>query len=167
MVCAPSRRGGRQAACRKGVANQSGGLKRDVAEGGIRRSRLSGRRARGRLTMAPQSRCYSGMGPRRMPGARVVPSRRFEPLHVFSNGKLTASFGSAPRSGRGGRRFKSCHSDQHLAKIESVSATESATAWWDEWRTSPRCPSLHGMAQSPCAVTKLEKARHQEVGRKL
>jgi hypothetical protein len=36
-----------------------------------------------------------------------------------------------PRSGRGGRRFKSCHSDQHLAKIESVSATGSG----DEGRT--------------------------------
>jgi hypothetical protein len=32
MVCAPSRRGGRQAACRKGVAIQPSGLRRDVAE---------------------------------------------------------------------------------------------------------------------------------------
>jgi hypothetical protein len=32
MVCAPSCRGGRQAACRKGVAIQSGGLRQDVAK---------------------------------------------------------------------------------------------------------------------------------------
>jgi hypothetical protein len=34
MVCAPSRRGGRQADCRKGVAIQPSGLRRDVAEAG-------------------------------------------------------------------------------------------------------------------------------------
>jgi hypothetical protein len=39
------------------------------------------------------------------------------------------TFGSAPRSGRGGRRFKSCHSDQHLAKssfsLPTVSPAET------------------------------------------
>jgi len=30
---------------------------------------------------------------------------------------------SAPRSGRGGRRFKSCHSDQHLTQNKWVFAT--------------------------------------------
>jgi hypothetical protein len=34
---------------------------------------------------------------------------------------------SAPRSGRGGRRFKSCHSDQHLAEISKVSGTDCGT----------------------------------------
>jgi hypothetical protein len=32
-----------------------------------------------------------------------------------------------PRSGRGGRRFKSCHSDQYLAEISKYSATPCAT----------------------------------------
>ena len=35
--------------------------------------------------------------------------------------------GSAPRSGRGGRRFKSCHSDQHLAKILALTGTDCGT----------------------------------------
>jgi hypothetical protein len=35
--------------------------------------------------------------------------------------------GSAPRSGRGGRRFKSYHSDQYLAEISQHSATPCAT----------------------------------------
>jgi len=39
------------------------------------------------------------------------------------------------RSGRGGRRFKSCHSDQHLAEIPVSSANRSANTWRDEGRT--------------------------------
>ena len=35
MVCAPSRRGGRQADCSKGVAIQPSALRRDVAEEGL------------------------------------------------------------------------------------------------------------------------------------
>jgi hypothetical protein len=35
--------------------------------------------------------------------------------------------GSAPRSGRGGRRFKSCHSDQHLAEIPTSTGTDCGT----------------------------------------
>jgi len=34
---------------------------------------------------------------------------------------------SLPRSGRGGRRFKSCHSDQYLAKFSIQSGTTSGT----------------------------------------
>jgi hypothetical protein len=34
---------------------------------------------------------------------------------VLPKSRSVAQSGSAPRSGRGGRRFKSCHSDQHLA----------------------------------------------------
>ena len=45
MVCAPSRRGGRQAACRKGVAIQPSGLRRDVAGEGLSEQRTSGRGA--------------------------------------------------------------------------------------------------------------------------
>ena len=33
----------------------------------------------------------------------------------------------APRSGRGGRRFKSCHSDQHLAEIKMLTGTDCGT----------------------------------------
>jgi hypothetical protein len=32
-----------------------------------------------------------------------------------------------PRSGRGGRRFKSCHSDQYLAEIETLAGTDCGT----------------------------------------
>jgi hypothetical protein len=32
-----------------------------------------------------------------------------------------------PRSGRGGRRFKSCHSDQYLARVSNFTATDIAT----------------------------------------
>src|SRR5260370_41514749 len=35
--------------------------------------------------------------------------------------------GGAPRSGRGGRRFKSCHSDQHLAENETLTGTDCGT----------------------------------------
>jgi hypothetical protein len=35
--------------------------------------------------------------------------------------------GNGPRSGRGGRRFKSCHSDQHLASSETSIPTVSPT----------------------------------------
>jgi hypothetical protein len=40
--------------------------------------------------------------------------------------RSVAQSGSAPRSGRGGRRFKSCHSDQYLAEINSHPAKGSA-----------------------------------------
>jgi hypothetical protein len=41
---------------------------------------------------------------------------------------LSLKLGSTPRSGRGGRRFKSYHSDQHLADFHLFPATASATA---------------------------------------
>ncbi len=40
--------------------------------------------------------------------------------------RSVAQPGRAPRSGRGGRRFKSCHSDQFLAALSSNSATDPA-----------------------------------------
>src|SRR5216683_7749384 len=46
-----------------------------------------------------------------------------------------AGSGSEPRSGRGGRRFKSCHSDHHLAKISACCANGCAKASRDEGRT--------------------------------
>src|SRR5262245_14905730 len=54
------------------------------------------------------------------------PSRRFGLLHI-SPRRLTASLDSAPRSGRGGRRFKSCHSDHYLAPSETPIPTVSPT----------------------------------------
>jgi len=42
MLCAPSRRSGRQADCGKGVAIQPSALRRDVGEGSTRRSRRPG-----------------------------------------------------------------------------------------------------------------------------
>jgi hypothetical protein len=45
MVCAPSRRSGKQAACRKVVAIQPSALRRDVAEEGLSEQRTSGRGA--------------------------------------------------------------------------------------------------------------------------
>src|SRR5207253_2083735 len=41
--------------------------------------------------------------------------------------RSVAQPGSAPRSGRGGRRFKSCHSDQYLAQFGTATATDIAT----------------------------------------
>ena len=77
--------------------------------------------------------------------------------------RSVAQPGSAPRSGRGGRRFKSCHSDQHLADFQTRFATGYATAWVDEGRTSraawdeescpapaPRCGSPSPGGASRC-----------------
>jgi hypothetical protein len=41
--------------------------------------------------------------------------------------RSVAQSGSAPRSGRGGRRFKSCHSDQYLAEIPKFPGTDCGT----------------------------------------
>ena len=73
--------------------------------------------------------------------SQLVPNRpnRFNRLRRFS--QLTqppcpggSTLIAAPRSGRGGRRFKSCHSDQHLAENSTRRATDYATASWDEER---------------------------------
>src|SRR6516164_7779583 len=91
-----------------------------------------------------------GTIPTRVPGATLI-SRgyfpnwcqigpfRFNRLRRFS--QLTqppcpggSTLIAAPRSGRGGRRFKSCHSDQHLAENSTRRATDYATASWDEER---------------------------------
>jgi hypothetical protein len=49
--------------------------------------------------------------------------------------------GRAPRSGRGGRRFKSCHSDQHLAKIKILNGTDCGTETPSTYGV-PRCPTI-------------------------
>jgi hypothetical protein len=50
---------------------------------------------------------------------------------VFAGNQIrcwrTLYSGRAPRSGRGGRRFKSCHSDQHLADPDTPTPTVSPT----------------------------------------
>jgi hypothetical protein len=38
---------------------------------------------------------------------------------------------STPRLGRGGRRFKSCHSDHHLAEIKILTGTDCGTVSGD------------------------------------
>jgi hypothetical protein len=66
---------------------------------------------------------------KQMPPANSFPSsaptvaRRCE--HVDSYGRQVCLL--PPRSGRGGRRFKSCHSDQYLAEFSIVAATDIAT----------------------------------------
>jgi hypothetical protein len=52
-------------------------------------------------------------------------------------------YGSAPRSGRGGRRFKSCHSDHDLAEISRQSATPCEQPRFLVW-TCARCRSRMG-----------------------
>jgi hypothetical protein len=53
--------------------------------------------------------------------------------------RSVAQSGSAPRSGRGGRRFKSCHSDQCFnAKMHHVRGTNPRTIWWRAVSQPPR-----------------------------
>jgi hypothetical protein len=47
-----------------------------------------------------------------------------------------------PRSGRGGRRFKSCHSDQHLARFLGAIPTDSPTEMQLDWRLLGRAESV-------------------------
>src|SRR5882672_2661136 len=62
-----------------------------------------------------------------------------------ANSRSVAQPGRAPRSGRGGRRFKSCHSDQYLAQIPTRAAKGCAKASRDEARTQQ--PGRHPMAK--------------------
>ena len=41
--------------------------------------------------------------------------------------KFQGASSYTPRSGRGGRRFKSCHSDQYLAEIQELRGTVCGT----------------------------------------
>ena len=74
--------------------------------------------------------------PRRTPPgglhlARVAfPSRAFQQNMRTTPPRRVAQSGRAPRSGRGGRRFKSCHSDQYLADTFGFPAIACATPWW-------------------------------------
>ena len=69
----------------------------------------------------------------------------------------------SPRSGRGGRRFKSCHSDQHLAppetSIPTVSPTDTrgrlAIPAASSWRTSPSRPRPLEALPSGSALARL------------
>jgi Type IV secretory system Conjugative DNA transfer len=45
----------------------------------------------------------------------------------FRSNFFEPALGRLPRSGRGGRRFKSCHSDQHLAEIKTLTGTDCGT----------------------------------------
>ena len=60
----------------------------------------------------------------------VIPACGTRPWRLYTpRRRSVAQPGRAPRSGRGGRRFKSCHSDQHLAVIHDPCATPCATPW--------------------------------------
>ena len=60
--------------------------------------------------------------------------------------RSVAQSGSAPRSGRGGRRFKSCHSDQYLARSEAPTGTETGVS--DTARPSRNPPASGSDAPS-------------------
>ena len=79
----------------------------------------------------------------------AFPNRAFQQNMRTTPPRRVAQSGSAPRSGRGGRRFKSCHSDQHLGSSETsiptVSPTDSrpcapSIAVASSWRTPPSQP---------------------------
>jgi hypothetical protein len=55
---------------------------------------------------------------------------------------------SAPRSGRGGRRFKSCHSDQHLAEIQTSTGTDCGTVSLRRSGDQPPRPDVTLVAES-------------------
>ena len=67
------------------------------------------------------------------PGSRRETTRRMNPCGPHERNGCVA--GSAPRSGRGGRRFKSYHSDQYLAGVPTSSANGSAKSSRHEWGT--------------------------------
>ena len=106
------------------------GRKGDEAAGGQHARGAFDRRAAGldRSSMAARSLVCLGNTCACSPGRYAV----IRP----ATSRSVAQSGSAPRSGRGGRRFKSCHSDHYLAEIETTFATGFATAWRDEWGTA-------------------------------
>jgi len=48
-------------------------------------------------------------------------------LHRRASAMGKQASSDTPRSGRGGRRFKSCHSDQHLAFFQDLTGTDCGT----------------------------------------
>jgi len=73
--------------------------------------------------------------------------------------EISSDDSNTPRSGRGGRRFKSCHSDQHLAHIPIRSAKGSAKGSRDEGRTPSTTENLStyftrtlSLIARPCAA---------------
>src|SRR5229473_4895482 len=47
--------------------------------------------------------------------------------HMTKIAENSRNVRARPRSGRGGRRFKSCHSDQHLAEFQILTGTDCGT----------------------------------------
>src|SRR5437588_7709281 len=63
---------------------------------------------------------------------RACGRRAFEAITAPRASRSVAQPGSAPRSGRGGRRFKSCHSDHYLARYRGPTPTvfpEAMVSW--------------------------------------
>src|SRR5207245_10339783 len=82
-------------------------------------------------TTVINSGSITGTGGHVMRGPRFGPTcSRGKPVRTRPKEMLLqalAGSGSEPRSGRGGRRFKSCHSDHHLAQITTFTGTECRT----------------------------------------
>ena len=83
-------------------------------------------------TTVINSGSITGTGGHVMRGPRFGPTcSRGKPVRTRPKEMLLqalAGSGSEPRSGRGGRRFKSCHSDHHLAQITTFTGTDCGTA---------------------------------------
>jgi hypothetical protein len=62
------------------------------------------------------SKCHVGVWPSFQPD--------FDPARLAKSDAPADRGGRAPRSGRGGRRFKSCHSNQHLEEIKTFTGTD-------------------------------------------
>src|SRR6202008_3910307 len=71
--------------------------------------------------------------------------------------RSVAQSGSAPRSGRGGRRFKSCHSDHYLAEVRPL----RGTPWAASSSSMDKLPN--GARQSPPPLNALPIALMQAV----
>jgi hypothetical protein len=58
-------------------------------------------------------------------GRRAGPAQRGD--QYWCTEDMPAKHLKRTSSGRGGRRFKSCHSDQYLAEIETLAGTDCGT----------------------------------------
>jgi hypothetical protein len=68
----------------------------------------------------------------------------------------------APRSGRGGRRFKSCHSDQHLTGFLAAMGPGMGPGWCARYSPSPRRMKITtDVGDARQVVTTAAKARRR------
>src|SRR5580700_6443543 len=74
-----------------------------------------------------EDQCLNSVGTQAATGANRERLPPQNPASISRVSRSVAQPGRAPRSGRGGRRFKSCRSDQHLPDHLVSSATGYAT----------------------------------------